>query len=200
MSTKAQDIKHEKILRALSKQPENKRCINCETLGPGYVVTDLRIFVCTTCAGVHRNFGHRVKSISMATFSPNEVKAMQEGGNLVAEATYLARWTSRDQPKPTDRHESNISRWIRAVYEDKAFFSSMSEVSHEEQASHARHEHSHGSVSSHNSPGIAASAAPATSAAEPSLIDHRRGRGWVVGVRGAGSRRCDRGCGRLGVL
>lgn len=30
-----------------------------------------------------REFNHRVKSISMATFKPEEVKALQAGGNAV---------------------------------------------------------------------------------------------------------------------
>lgn len=35
----------------------------------------------TACSGIHREFSHRVKSISLSTFSLEEVKALKEGGN-----------------------------------------------------------------------------------------------------------------------
>lgn len=36
--SKALEAKHDKILKALLRQPDNKRCINCETLvREGYV-------------------------------------------------------------------------------------------------------------------------------------------------------------------
>lgn len=35
----------------------------------------------TDCSGIHREFSHRIKSISLSTFSADEVKAMKEGGN-----------------------------------------------------------------------------------------------------------------------
>ena len=79
--SKALESKHDKILKSLLRQPDNKRCINCETLvcdsparlaigftiiwwinftfadfanvqGPQYAVSDLQIFVCTICSGV----------------------------------------------------------------------------------------------------------------------------------------------------
>eukprot|EP00873_Tetraselmis_striata_P040621 jgi/Tetstr1/460885/TSEL_006042.t1 len=127
-TAKALEAKHEKILRALSRQPENKRCINCETLGPGYVVMDLRIFVCTSCAGIHRNYGHRVKSISMATFTPQEITNMQNGGNLLAEATYLARWNPSSHAKPTDRSDASLKKWIASVFQEKRYYTEHPEI------------------------------------------------------------------------
>jgi hypothetical protein len=65
-------------LRAL---PDNKRCWDCETLGTTYYVPQLSIFVCMQCSGVHMQFGHRVKSVTLADFSADEVEAMRQGGN-----------------------------------------------------------------------------------------------------------------------
>ncbi|AQK70710.1 NSP (nuclear shuttle protein)-interacting GTPase [Zea mays] len=78
-----EDERHEKILRGLLKLPANKRCINCNNLGPQYACTNFWTFVCTNCSGAHREFTHRVKSVSMAKFTAQEVTALQEGGNEV---------------------------------------------------------------------------------------------------------------------
>nr|POE62360.1 isoform 3 of probable adp-ribosylation factor gtpase-activating protein agd14 [Quercus suber] len=56
--------------------------MDCEQ-GPQYVCTNFWTFVCTICSGVHREFSHRVKSISMANFSAEEVSALQGGGNEI---------------------------------------------------------------------------------------------------------------------
>ncbi|EXC20800.1 putative ADP-ribosylation factor GTPase-activating protein AGD14 [Morus notabilis] len=76
-----EDDRIEKIIRGLLKLPENRRCINCNSLGPQYVCTTFLTFVCTNCSGVHREFTHRVKSVSVAKFSVEEVSALQVGGN-----------------------------------------------------------------------------------------------------------------------
>nr|XP_028962875.1 probable ADP-ribosylation factor GTPase-activating protein AGD14 isoform X3 [Malus domestica] len=52
--------------------------------GPQYVCTTFLTFVCTKCSGVHREFTHRVKSVSMAKFNAEEVSALQAGGNEVS--------------------------------------------------------------------------------------------------------------------
>ena len=71
---KSQSDKNTELLRKLSQTQGNKRCMDCQAIGPVYVVTDFGTFVCQTCSGIHREFGHRVKSISMATFKPEEIE------------------------------------------------------------------------------------------------------------------------------
>eukprot|EP00884_Botryococcus_braunii_P000864 jgi/Botrbrau1/10779/Bobra.0119s0005.2 len=119
------DAKHEKQLKGLLRLPNNKKCANCETLSPQYVVTDFNIFVCTICSGVHRHFNHRVKGVTMATFKPEEMTAIEQGGNAVALAKYLARWTSDALPRPIDRSFAKVSAWIEAVWVKKQFWSDV---------------------------------------------------------------------------
>ncbi|TYJ18000.1 hypothetical protein E1A91_A09G092200v1 [Gossypium mustelinum] len=78
-----EDEKNEKIVRNLMKLPSNRRCINCNSQGPQYVCTNFSTFVCATCSGIHREFSHRVKSVSMATFTAEDVAGLREGGNEV---------------------------------------------------------------------------------------------------------------------
>lgn len=68
-----------------------QRCFDCAALGPSYVVladgkgTFLNIFVCSPCSGIHRTAQHRVKSVTAAKFSEEEVERLVEkGGNKVA--------------------------------------------------------------------------------------------------------------------
>ncbi|KAF4323743.1 hypothetical protein BBO99_00000833 [Phytophthora kernoviae] len=62
----------------------NRRCFDCNEMMPQYVCLDFNTFVCTACSGIHREFAHRVKSISMSKFTESEVKNMVKfGGNEV---------------------------------------------------------------------------------------------------------------------
>ncbi|KAF3954393.1 hypothetical protein CMV_020251 [Castanea mollissima] len=81
MANRKEDEKNERIIRGLLKLTENRRCINCNSMGPQYVCTNFWTFVCTTYSGIYREFTHRVKSVSMAKFTSQEVIALQEGGN-----------------------------------------------------------------------------------------------------------------------
>ncbi|CAL5223383.1 g5891 [Coccomyxa viridis] len=118
------DAKHDKILKSLLRLPDNRRCAVCDTLGPQYVVVDFSMFVCTICCGIHRQFNHRCKGISMASFKPEEIRALENGGNGVALATYLAKWNPRDAPKPIDRNIGKVRDWIDLVFVKKRFYSS----------------------------------------------------------------------------
>jgi hypothetical protein len=117
-----EERKAEQRLKALLKEPANKRCANCDSLGPQYVVSNYNVFVCTVCSGVHRQFGHRVKGVSMSTFKPDEVAALAESGNARFAAYYLHKWTTAALPKPVDRDVHRINTWIGAVYQDRKFY------------------------------------------------------------------------------
>ncbi|KAI5669407.1 hypothetical protein M9H77_19260 [Catharanthus roseus] len=108
----------ERIIRGLVKFPENKRCINCNSLGPQYVCTTFWTFVCTNCSGVHREFTHRVKSVSMAKFSADEVAALQAGGNEQARKIYFKTWDPQRNSFPDGSNLQKLRDFIRHVYVD----------------------------------------------------------------------------------
>jgi len=84
-------------LRAFQRSDkENKRCADCNEVGPTYITSTFGTFVCTTCCGIHREFGHKIKSISMSKFSLEEVEELERGGNLKANDKWLASYASRD--------------------------------------------------------------------------------------------------------
>ncbi|KAF8034389.1 hypothetical protein BT93_C0633 [Corymbia citriodora subsp. variegata] len=116
-----EDEKNERIIRGLLKLPENKRCINCNGLGPQYVCTSFCTFVCTTCSGIHREFTHRVKSISMAKFTSQEVTALQGGGNQRAKEIYLKEWDPQRNSLPDGSNVDKLRDFIKHVYVDKRY-------------------------------------------------------------------------------
>ncbi|TYH15205.1 hypothetical protein ES288_A05G024000v1 [Gossypium darwinii] len=113
-----EDEKNERIIRGLLKQPENRRCINCNSLGPQYVCTNFWTFICTTCSGIHREFTHRVKSVSMAKFTSQEVSALQEGGNQHAKEIYFKEWDPQRNSPPKSSNVERLRDFIKHVYVD----------------------------------------------------------------------------------
>ncbi|KAF3789613.1 putative ADP-ribosylation factor GTPase-activating protein [Nymphaea thermarum] len=121
MSSRKEEERNEKIIRGLMKLPPNRRCINCNSLGPQYVCTNFWTFVCTTCSGIHREFTHRVKSVSMAKFTSQEVEALQRGGNQRAREIYLKDWDTQRLGFPSISNVDRIREFIKNVYVDKKF-------------------------------------------------------------------------------
>lgn len=74
-----------------------------------------------------REFNHRVKSVSMATFKPEEIEKLKRIGNAVctpffanrrvqnAKKIWLAKWNPVDYPEP----EANQISQIRVFMQDK---------------------------------------------------------------------------------
>ncbi|XP_050903318.1 probable ADP-ribosylation factor GTPase-activating protein AGD14 isoform X2 [Lathyrus oleraceus] len=112
-----EDEKQEHAIRALLRLEPNQRCINCNSLGPQYVCTNFWTFVCTACSGIHREFTHRVKSVSMAKFTSQEVTALQEGGNQRARKVYFREWDAQHHSFP----DSELRDFIKHVYVDRRF-------------------------------------------------------------------------------
>uniref|UniRef100_A0A2K2A7Q5 Arf-GAP domain-containing protein n=1 Tax=Populus trichocarpa TaxID=3694 RepID=A0A2K2A7Q5_POPTR len=117
-----------KIIRGLLKIPENIRCVNCNSLGPQYVCTTFFTFVCKNCSGIHLEFTHRVKSISMAKFNAEEVSALQAGGNERARQIFLKEWNPQRNQLPDSSNQQKVRDFIKHVYVDRRY---TGEKSHE---------------------------------------------------------------------
>uniref|UniRef100_A0A0C9QSR2 TSA: Wollemia nobilis Ref_Wollemi_Transcript_11326_3396 transcribed RNA sequence n=1 Tax=Wollemia nobilis TaxID=56998 RepID=A0A0C9QSR2_9CONI len=116
-----EDEKNERIIRGLLKLPPNRRCINCNSLGPQYVCTNFWTFVCTTCSGIHREFTHRVKSVSMAKFTSQEVGNLQQGGNQKAKEIHFKDFDFQRTPLPDSSNIERLRDFIKHVYVEKRY-------------------------------------------------------------------------------
>ncbi|TYG95368.1 hypothetical protein ES288_A11G262400v1 [Gossypium darwinii] len=121
MGSRKEEERNEKIIRGLMKLPPNRRCINCNSVGPQYVCTNFWTFVCMACSGIHREFTHRVKSVSMSKFISQEVEALQNGGNQHARDIYLKDWDMQKHRLPDSSNPNKIREFIKNVYVDRKY-------------------------------------------------------------------------------
>ncbi|CAN0541470.1 unnamed protein product, partial [Ectocarpus sp. 8 AP-2014] len=85
---------------------------------PQWIISDFNTFVCTACSGIHREFSHRVKSISLATFSEEEVAAVKAGGNEASNKVYMARYLPPLHVCPEGGRAAKHREFIRTKYVD----------------------------------------------------------------------------------
>ncbi|CAG8492705.1 3669_t:CDS:2 [Ambispora leptoticha] len=114
--------KHERILLEMAKQPGNDVCADCGAKAPRWASHSIGIFLCIRCGSIHRKMGthiSKVKSISLDSWTPDQVENMKQWGNLKANA----KWNPRPElnPVPVNASDSEMERYIRNKYERKAF-------------------------------------------------------------------------------
>ncbi|XP_065840483.1 arf-GAP domain and FG repeat-containing protein 2-like [Oscarella lobularis] len=123
-SKKKQDEKHLKILRELVSEPGNKKCAECQQRGPTYVDITMGTFICTTCSGLLRGINppHRVKSITMTSFSPEEIEKVRNSGNEKCNRVYVGKWTEPRDPGPETMEEMKIKFFLQDKYERRRWY------------------------------------------------------------------------------
>lgn len=112
----------EEQIKALRRLPGNKKCADCKSLSNPYVCSDYNTFVCTRCSGIHRELGHRVKSVTAEIFTREEVAALKRGGNQRHNAAYLATWTESEFPEPAADDNRRIKKWFEEKYERRRWY------------------------------------------------------------------------------
>ncbi|ORX95294.1 ArfGap-domain-containing protein [Basidiobolus meristosporus CBS 931.73] len=112
--------RHERILLDLVKQPGNQTCADCKATGPRWASHNLGIFLCISCAGIHRSLGthvSRVKSLNLDTWTPEQIKNMVNRGNLKMNQFYNPH--PEKHPMPLDNKW--MEQYIREKYEHRSF-------------------------------------------------------------------------------
>ncbi|KAE9465775.1 hypothetical protein C3L33_02322, partial [Rhododendron williamsianum] len=97
MTSKREEERNEKVIRGLMKLPPNRRCINCNSM----------VYI------TGREFTHRVKSVSMAKFTFQEVESLQKGGNQRARETFLKDWDPQRQRLPDSSNADKVREFIK---------------------------------------------------------------------------------------
>ncbi|GAA97646.1 uncharacterized protein L969DRAFT_94787 [Mixia osmundae IAM 14324] len=114
---KALNAKHAEILRALVKRPDNKICSDCKRNDARWASTNLGVFFCIRCSGIHRGMGvhiSRVKSVDLDTWTPEQIQNVQRWGNKRANRYWEAHLRAGHQPP-----EHKMESFIRSKYESK---------------------------------------------------------------------------------
>ncbi|XP_067851188.1 arf-GAP domain and FG repeat-containing protein 1a isoform X2 [Heptranchias perlo] len=119
-----QEEKHLKLLRDMTTLPHNRKCFDCDQRGPTYVNMTIGSFVCTSCSGILRGLNppQRVKSISMTTFTQQEIEFLQKHGNEVCKQIWLGLYDERSSVYPDFRDPQKVKDFLQEKYEKKRWF------------------------------------------------------------------------------
>ncbi|XP_069959710.1 arf-GAP domain and FG repeat-containing protein 1 isoform X2 [Cherax quadricarinatus] len=123
-SRRKQDEKNLKTLRELGSQVANRTCFDCHQRGTTYINMTVGSFVCTSCSGILRGLNppHRVKSISMASFTQEEIEQIKSKGNQYCGAIWLGLYDAKISPFPDTKDEHKIRDFMIMKYEKKRFY------------------------------------------------------------------------------
>ncbi|XP_051778985.1 arf-GAP domain and FG repeat-containing protein 1a isoform X6 [Erpetoichthys calabaricus] len=119
-----QEEKHLKMLREMTSLPPNRKCFDCDQRGPTYANMTVGSFVCTSCSGILRGLNppHRVKSISMTTFTQQEIELLQKHGNEVCKQIWLGLYDDRSSAIPDFREPQKVKEFLQEKYEKKRWY------------------------------------------------------------------------------
>ena len=112
-----------KRLEVQLKKPENKECFDCTSKQPRWASTNLGIFMCLRCAGIHRSLGvhiTKVKSTTMDAWEEHMIRTAERIGNGRGKEIYEARYTGKKPDVNCSSQE--IERHIRLKFESKAYY------------------------------------------------------------------------------
>uniref|UniRef100_A0A667ZXT9 ArfGAP with FG repeats 1b n=1 Tax=Myripristis murdjan TaxID=586833 RepID=A0A667ZXT9_9TELE len=119
-----QEETHLKMLREMTSLPPNRKCFDCDQRGPTYANMTVGSFVCTTCSGILRGLNppHRVKSISMTTFTQQEIEFLQKHSNEVCKHIWLGLYDDRTSVVPDFREPQKVKEFLQEKYEKKRWY------------------------------------------------------------------------------
>ncbi|XP_074657842.1 uncharacterized protein LOC141910878 [Tubulanus polymorphus] len=129
-----QDEKHLKTLREIVSLAHNKHCFDCHQRGPTYINMTTGSYVCTACSGILRGINppHRVKSISMTSFTPDEMEFIKCHGNDFCRKVWLGLFDSRTNPEPDSKDEQKVRDFMTQKYEKKRWYVAPTDAMKEE--------------------------------------------------------------------
>ncbi|XP_067128459.1 arf-GAP with dual PH domain-containing protein 1-like [Centruroides vittatus] len=111
-------------LLELLKIDGNEVCSDCKRKDPEWASYNIGIFLCTQCAGIHRNLGShvsKVKSLRLDNWDLDQVKFMEEMGNKKAAQKYeIYVPICYRRPSPDDVQVLK-EQWVRAKYQREEF-------------------------------------------------------------------------------
>ncbi|KAJ4306203.1 Protein gts1 [Collariella sp. IMI 366227] len=118
--SKRQQARNEKALQDLVHSVAgNNFCADCQARNPSWASWSLGIFLCMRCATIHRKLGthvSKVKSLSMDSWTNEQVDNMRKVGNVVSNRLYNPENKRPSIPIDADEVDSAMERFIRQKY------------------------------------------------------------------------------------
>ncbi|XP_006656236.1 ADP-ribosylation factor GTPase-activating protein AGD12 isoform X1 [Oryza brachyantha] len=112
-------------LKELLRKSDNRICADCSAPDPKWASTNIGVFLCLKCSGIHRSLGthiSKVLSVTLDEWTDDEINSMLEvGGNSYANAIYEAFLpVGYHKPHPDSTQEERAD-FIRSKYELQEF-------------------------------------------------------------------------------
>ena len=106
------------IVQDLLKIPENSICADCQKKAAKWASTNLGIFICIDCSGIHRSLGTHisfVRSCTLDEWSLEQAHFMESVGNAVANAYWEAELPA-DFVRPDPVAKYDMINFIKQKY------------------------------------------------------------------------------------
>ncbi|KIW72413.1 hypothetical protein PV04_00609 [Phialophora macrospora] len=121
--SKRTQARNERELHQLLSVAGNSQCADCGAKNPAWASWNLGVFLCMRCASLHRKLGthiSKVKSLSMDTWTSEQVDSMKRNGNNAVNKAYNPKNKKPDMPLDADEVDSAMERFIRKKYQEKS--------------------------------------------------------------------------------
>jgi hypothetical protein len=171
----------QKRFEVLFKRPENRECFDCLAKQPRWASTNLGVFFCLRCAGIHRSLGvhiSKVKSTTMDLWEESMVQCCERIGNGNGKMLYEARLPASYRKPESSTDTAVVERILRQKYELKSFYAPEYEELRERMLAASPHTSAPTPVPSATPTSMLGPITPATptfsvGVASPSALDNR---------------------------
>ena len=85
-------------------------------------MSDFGIFVCSTCAGIHREMNHKAKGIGMTNFTDKDVEVIMKNGNESTYKEIMGDYNARLYPEPDKKDIPKLKEFFKLKYTQKRFY------------------------------------------------------------------------------